>query len=175
MTSWIWLSVGSPAMVVTLSICQCTVIHKICQLEFSVRGYLMKPAQDCPQMRKKPLQKWFVHCNRYCKITTRISIFARFFYGCQGQRSHDVVQLFFTLSIDPSSHNYPPNTCYQDYKALFSFFKFWEKWSFFSLYQTRFDVAAKEPWLGMPCRDSIPYRSKIEVSLAKNKQNSMKN
>ena len=131
MLSCIWPSVGLPAMVVALSICQCTAIRKICQLGLSVRGYLMKPAQDRPQMRKKPLQKWFVHCNRYCKITTRISIFARFFYGCQGQRSHDVVQLFFTLSIDPSSHNYPPNTCYQDYKAILSFFKFWEKWSFF--------------------------------------------
>ena len=130
-SSWNWPSVGSPAMVIALSICRCTAIHKICQLGLFVRGYLMKPARNRPQMRKKLLQKCFVQCNHYCKITTRISIFDRFFYGCQSQRSHDVVQLFSTLSIYPSSHNYPPNTCYQDYKAILSFFKFWEKWSFF--------------------------------------------
>jgi len=81
-------------MVVALSTCQCTAIHEICQLSLSVRGYLRKPAQNRPQMRKKLLQKCFVHCNHYCKITPQISILDRFFMDVRA-KGHMVLFNFF--------------------------------------------------------------------------------
>ena len=137
-----WQAVGSLVLVVALSVCRNVAINNIYQLSLSIDEFLVKMAQNCPQIRRKASQKFPNQCKHWCVITTQISIFDRFFYESKRQRLCDHVQVISIKSVDPSCHTRPYNTRYSVYTATFSFLKFFEKSGFFPLHLTKSDVAA---------------------------------
>ena len=137
-----WQAVGSLVLVVALSVCRNVAINNIYQLSLSIDEFLVKMAQNRPQIRRKASQNFSNPCKHWCVITTQISIFDQFFYESKRQRLCDDVQVFSIMSVNPSCHSQPYNTRYSVYTATTSFFKFWEKSGFFPLHLTKSDVAA---------------------------------
>ena len=103
----------------------------------------MKPAQNRPQMRKKLLQKCFVQCNRYCKITTQISIFDRFFMDVRAKGPMMWFNFFSPFRLTPAVTNNHQTLATKITKQFSVFSNFEKNEVFLSLKSTRFDVAAK--------------------------------
>ena len=109
---WIWPAVGSPRTWGALIILKYAAIQNMYRLGQSTREYLRKMAQNCPLVSKKPWQNFPNPCEHRCVIATQVVIFDWFFSGFQRRWFYNVVQVFSAISIDPSSHSYPINTCY---------------------------------------------------------------
>ena len=130
-------------MVIALSICRCTAIHKICQLGLFVRGYLMKPARNRPQMRKNRYKNVLSNVITIVKLPHESRFFINFFMDVRA-KGHMMLFNFFPPFRFTPAVTITHQTLATKVTKQFSVFSNFEKnVVFFPLYQTRIHVAAK--------------------------------